>query len=114
MWGLAVDPGDPDRVLVSAARGAGDAHRPPGDAHLYRLDGDRDADPRWEHLDDAGVPTGEGALRCVLTATAPGTVYACNDHGLYRSTDWGEAFDPLVTFGEDLRGRTCRGLAVGA
>ena len=119
VWGLAVDPGDPDRVLVSAARGAGSAHRRPGDAYLYRLSGTRATDaagddpgPRWERLDEAGVPTGEGALRCVLTATAPGTVYACNDHGLYRSTDWGEAFDPLVTFGETVRGQTCRGLAV--
>jgi len=127
VWGLAVDPGDPDRVLVSAARGAGDAHRPPGDAHLYRLSGPRGAGEgdagseseggdgaRWEHLDDCGVPTGEGTLRCVLTATAPGTVYACNDHGLYRSTDWGDSFAPVVTFGEELRGRTCRGLAVAA
>ncbi len=124
VWGLAVDPGDPDRVMVSAAHGAGGAHRPPGDAHLYRLSGPRaaaddaseegDTGPRWEHLDDSGVPTGEGALRCVLTATAPGTVYACNDHGLYRSTDWGDRFVPLVTFGEGLRGQTCRGVAVVA
>ena len=125
VWGLAVDPDDPDRVLVSAARGA-------GDAHLYRLDGDRESAVR-ERLDDCGVPTGEGTLRRVLVAPAPGEVYACNDHGLYRSVDDvrenaalssrpespsdsgdGDSFDALAAFGDDLAGRTCRGLAVAA
>jgi photosystem II stability/assembly factor-like uncharacterized protein len=114
VWGVAVDPGDPDRVLVSAATGAGSAHRTPGDAHLYRLAGDREAgdDPAWERIDDAGVPTGEGALRCVLTAAGPGEFYACNDHGVYRSGDGGASFSALVEFGEAFAGQTCRGLAV--
>lgn len=113
VWGLAVDPGDPDRVLVSAATGAGNAHRAPGDAHLYRLSGPRgDGETAWERIDDHGVPAGEGALRCVLTATGPGEFYACNDHGVYRSTDGGDAFRPVVEFGDEFAGQTCRGLAV--
>ncbi len=115
VWGLAVDAGDPDRVLVASAHGASDAHRPPGDAHLYRLTGDRGpggTDARWERLDDCGVPTGEGALRAVLASPAAGEFYACNDRGLYRSADGGDTFDELVAFGEELRGTTCRGLAI--
>jgi len=115
VWGLAVDPGNPDRVLVSAARGAGDAHRAPGDAHFYRLEGDRDVPAvEWERIDDHGVATGEGALRCVLVGTGRCEFYACNDHGLFRSTDGGDSFDALVDFGEGLAGRTCRGVAVAA
>jgi photosystem II stability/assembly factor-like uncharacterized protein len=126
VWGLAVDPGDPDRVLVSAASGAGSAHRHPGDAHLYRRvrDGtdagggstDGDATAGWQRLDDRGVPTGEGALRAVLeSGAAPGELWACNDHGIYRTTDGGDAWERLpVEWPERFAATTCRGLSVVA
>lgn len=111
VWGLAVDPGDPETVLVSAATGARSAHTyETADAHLYR----RTGDGPWERRNDAGVPTGTGALRCVLTGgTAPGELYAVNNHGLYRTADAGETFTQVETPWPDrFETETARGLAV--
>jgi photosystem II stability/assembly factor-like uncharacterized protein len=93
VWGLAVDPGDPDRVYVSAAHGAYAAHRPEtADAHVYRREGDR-----WQRFDGAslgaGLPTGEGVCRAVLAAPADGELLAATDRGLFRSTDAGASFE---------------------
>jgi photosystem II stability/assembly factor-like uncharacterized protein len=109
-WGLAVDPGDPETVLVSAASGARTAHtHRTADAHLYRKRGDGG----WESLDGNGVPTGEGALRAVLAAgDAPGELYAANNHGCYRTGDAGDDWERLVAWPETLRESTVRGVAV--
>jgi len=111
VWGLAVDPGDPDRVLVSAATGARRAHTADrADARVYRRSGGP-----WAELD--GLPTGEGVTRAVFDTTGPGTVYAAHNRGLYRSTDWGGSFERVDDrFGLEWTDRfgdaTCRGLAV--
>jgi len=89
VWGLAVDPGDPDTVLVSAAHGAGDAHGHGGadaaESYVYR----RAGDDEWERVGD-GLPTGEGVLRAVLAGgREAGEFYAATNHGLYRSEDGG-------------------------
>lgn len=104
-WGLAVDPGDPDSVLVSAAHGARAAHGT-GPSYLYRKRSDRDgassvevdgssdgAASAWERLDDVDLPTGEGTRRAILASgTASGEVYAACDDGLYRTTDAGDTW----------------------
>ncbi|MFB6112326.1 MAG: WD40/YVTN/BNR-like repeat-containing protein, partial [Halobacteriaceae archaeon] len=111
VWGLGVDPGDPDTVVVAAARGARQAHTyETADAHLYRR---RDDEP-WERLDDAGLPTGAGALRSVLRGgDTAGELYALNNHGLYRTTDAGTNWTQLETAWPDAFEReTARGLAV--
>ncbi|WP_144799691.1 WD40/YVTN/BNR-like repeat-containing protein [Halorubrum depositum] len=120
VWGIAVDPGDPETVLVSAASGANAAHRR-GEAYLYRrttdrTDGDRasggsTAGPRFERLDDRGMPTGSGTYRAVLAGgREPGEVWALNDEGLYRTDDAGDAFERVPA---DLPARPARELAVG-
>jgi photosystem II stability/assembly factor-like uncharacterized protein len=107
VWGLAVDPEDPDRVLVSAASGAMAAHRR-GEAYLYRREGSE-----WERLDGRGIPTGEGTFRAVLTTTDAGTFWACNDHGLFRSTDGGDGWHRVDGgWPAGLEAPTPRGLAV--
>jgi photosystem II stability/assembly factor-like uncharacterized protein len=127
-WSVAPDPSDPDTVLLSAARGARSAHSPPAETYVYRRTdtsaGDRGragsdetggvgANGAWERLDDRGLPTGEGVLRAVLAAAGPGTFYAANDHGLFRSADAGDSWDRLgVAWPERFRERTVRGLAV--
>jgi photosystem II stability/assembly factor-like uncharacterized protein len=110
-WGLAVDAGDSDRVVMSAASGASNAHRAPGDAYLYRKDGEE-----WERLDDCGVPTGTGTLRCVLEAgDTGGTFWAANNHGLYRTTNGGDRWLAVDTdWPERFGDQTCRGIAVVA
>lgn len=110
VWGLAVDPGDPDTVVASAAAGAGDAHREPGDAHLYR----RTETGPWERIDDAGVPTGPGHRRAVLAAgVADGTMAAATDTGLFWSDSGGASWRPLdIEVPEAIAGGLPRGLAV--
>ncbi|MEF8779256.1 MAG: hypothetical protein V5A46_01085 [Haloferacaceae archaeon] len=121
-WGLAVDPGDPDRVIVSTAHGARDAHRT-GPSYLYRkrsgkrsasdAGGGRDG-PAWERLDDVAVSTGEGATRAVLAAgTEPGELYAACEDGLYRTGDGGDSWTACRIGNDDLGNDPIRGLAVG-
>jgi len=107
-WGLAVDPGDPETVLVSAASGARAAHRT-AESYLYRKRGGEE----WERLDDRGIPTGDGVLRAVLAAgDAPGELYAANDRGLYRTADAGDSWERLAGWPDGFDGQTVRGLAV--
>lgn len=113
-WGLAVDPGDPDTVLVSAASGARAAHRT-GPSYLYRkrpdpgfADDDRVAST-WERLDDVSVPIGEDVRRAVLSSGAdPGELYAACDGGLYRTADAGDTWTRCAP----VEGGPVRGLAV--
>jgi len=109
-WSVAVDAGDPDRVLVSAARGAREAHTA-GRAETYvyrRVGGDR-----WERLDDRGLPLGAGVTRPVLAAGDPGEFYALSNRGLFRSDDAGGSWSAVaVGWPERTGDQTARGLAV--
>lgn len=110
VWGLAVDPGDPDTVLVSAASGARSAHTyASADAHLYRRQ-----NGEWESIDDTCVPTGTDALRSVLTrGQDPGTVFALNNHGLYATHDAGTSWSTVSTRWPDrFTTETAQGLAI--
>ena len=96
-WSIEPDPLDPDVVLLSAASGARSAHSPPGESYVYRRLGEGE----WRPIGDGflmgdGLPTGEGVLRTVLATTGPRTFYAVNNRGLFRSTDAGASWSPLV------------------
>jgi len=107
-WSVAVDAGDPTRVLVSAADGARAAHSAPGESYVYRkVEGSA-----WSRLDGRGLPMGTGVLRAVIAPGAPGEFYALNDCGLYRTADGGDAWTAVL---DDLGrhgGETARGLVV--
>ena len=111
VWSVAVDPGDPDTVIVSAARGARAAHGGSGaetaESYLYRRE-----DATWERVGD-GIPTGEGVLRAVLAAgDALGEFYAVTNHGVFRSTDGGVSWDLLeLRWPAAYREQAPRGLA---
>ncbi|WP_128905346.1 WD40/YVTN/BNR-like repeat-containing protein [Halorubrum amylolyticum] len=108
VWGLAVDPGDPETALVSAASGARAAHRR-GEASLYRRSA-FDSGFRFERLDDRGIPTGEGTYRAVLASRrTDGTIWAVHDEGLYRTRDAGGSFERVPA---DLPASPARALAV--
>ena len=118
-WSVAVDPGHPGRVLVSAAAGSRRAHVPESAAsYLYRRTvadaGAGDATAEWERLDDAGVPTGKGVLRPTLAGgRSAGEFFALTDRGLFRSRDGGDRFREVdVEWPAAFRDRTTRGLAV--
>lgn len=107
VWGLAVDPGNPDRVVVSAARGARTAHYPSSArTHVYRR-----TEVGWERGLD-GLPDPEGTVRAVLdSGRAAGRFVALTNRGLYRSVDAAATWSrlPVDWIGEDSVGR---GLAV--
>ena len=110
-WSVAVDPGDPDAVLVSSASGASRAHRhETADAHLYRM---RD-EAAWERVDDEGFPTGEGVVRAVLaTGDDPGVVYGVTNRGLYRSEAFGDDWHRMsIEWPEALTEQAPRGMVV--
>lgn len=59
VWGLAVDSGDPETVVVSAASSARTAHRPErAESYVFRRDGVREA---WE-LAMEGLPEPDGTV----------------------------------------------------
>jgi photosystem II stability/assembly factor-like uncharacterized protein len=124
-WSVAVDPGDPGTVLVSAASGAYRAHRAnSAESYVYRKRADPNpngtggggtgpAAGRWERLDDRGLPTGEGVTRAVIAAgLAAGEFYAATNEGLYRTRDAGDAWTRLDVPWDELASSTARGLAV--
>jgi photosystem II stability/assembly factor-like uncharacterized protein len=91
-WGLAVDPGDPDTVLISAAHGPRQAHVPgQAEAAIYR----RTAGAAWQEVGD-GLPAPRGTNAYVLAANndESGVFYAATRRGdLYRSGDTGQAWE---------------------
>ena len=120
LWGLAVDPGDPETALVSAATGANAAHRR-GDSVLYRrvsrddpLPGaptERAAGPRFERLTGTGIPTGSGTYRAVLASgVSSGSIWALTNQGLYHTADGGDSF---VRIDVSLPAEPAQALAVG-
>jgi photosystem II stability/assembly factor-like uncharacterized protein len=110
VWGLAVDPANPDRVVVSAALGPRQAHDPgAGEAAIYRRTGEEP----WQEVRD-GLPTPQGTRAYVLATNEaePGAVYAATREGdLYRSADAGASWQHLdVAWPEDYRAPDVRGL----
>jgi photosystem II stability/assembly factor-like uncharacterized protein len=87
LYGLAVDPGDPKTVVVSAATSPQTAHDPAhADATVYR----RSADGPWQEVRE-GLPETRGSLRALLAThpAEPGVFYAGSNRGLFRSADAG-------------------------
>lgn len=103
-WSVAVDPGDPERLLLSAAPGAYAAHRRPAEAAVFR----RAGEAPWERAD---LPTDSDATRPVLAPAGPGRCWAADDDGVYLTEDWGEAWTRVA----DVPGESSvAGVAVGS
>lgn len=87
LWGLAVDPGAPETVIVSGAPGPSSAHDDQqAAAVLYR----RTKGDAWQALHD-GLPDPQGT-RAYVPATnraEPGVFYAATRRDLYRSAHAG-------------------------
>lgn len=91
--GVAVDPADPDSVIVSATNGPGSAYWPQrAEAYVYRKIGRR----RWE-LAMRGLPEAKGTTvsHFATHAGEPGVIYAANNRGLFRSDDAGRSWQVL-------------------
>ena len=125
VWGVAVPRSDPDTVVVSAASGARSAHGVgAAETHVYRTSdagnpgktdrsaGETDGTVEWSLAMD-GLPDPEGTVRSDLAAGAGETLYALNNHGLYRSDDAGRAWARLgVEWPAEYESRTPHGLVV--
>ncbi len=120
VWGLAVDPGDPGTVVVSAARGARRAHQPEAaGSYVYRRDGNGEDDgtdgggrDRWTTAMD-GLPDPRGTVRAVLAAGDPGEFYALTNRGLFRSGDAARSWGALeIEWPDAYESEVGRGLAV--
>ena len=97
VWGLAVDPGDPETIVASAAFGPRQAHdTPTANATLYRRSGSNGNPGPWEEV-RTGLPPREGTRIYVLATNPaePGVFYAATGSDLYRSTDGGQAWAAL-------------------
>jgi hypothetical protein len=91
--GVAVDPADPDTVIVSAADGPRSAYWPrSAETYVYRKTGLN----RWEQS-MSGLPeaTGTTVSRFATHANEPGVIYAANNRGLFRSDDAGWSWKVL-------------------
>ena len=110
-WSVAVDPADPDCILLSAASGSRPAHSPAAaESYVYRR---RNA-KRWRRLDGPGLPMGEGVVRAELAAGATGgTFYAATNNDLYRTADQDDSWTAVdSTWDDALTTQTPQGLAV--
>src|SRR5580765_2594307 len=90
---LAVDPADPDTVIVSATDGPGSAYLPrSAEAYVYRKTGLK----QWEQA-MSGLPQAKGttASRFATHAGEPGVIYAANNRGLFRSDNAGRSWKAL-------------------
>jgi hypothetical protein len=91
--GLAVDPADPDTIVVSAATSPFSAYAAAqGDATVYR----RSGEGPWQEVRD-GLPEPVGTTRAMLAANPaePGVFYAATNRGVYRSADAGVRWERL-------------------
>ena len=91
--GVAVDPADPDTVIVSATDGPGSAYSPRrAEAYVYRKTGVKP----WEQA-TSGLPQAKGTTvsQFATHAGEPGVIYAANNHGLFRSDDAGWSWKAL-------------------
>ncbi len=91
--GVALDPGDPETVVVSAAAGPYVAYRPSSaEAYVYRKSAGGAFETAMKGLPGAA---GTVASRFATVHDEPGVLFAVNNHGLFRSQDGGATWEDL-------------------
>jgi photosystem II stability/assembly factor-like uncharacterized protein len=102
----AVDPGDPDVVMVSGSSGPHSAYvAGRSDGRLYR----RVGDGPWRRVTE-GWPNPPSTIAPLLLAgSAPGELWAADERGVHRSGDGGESWQMIARF--DRTPNHLRGLA---
>lgn len=93
LWSIAVDPGDPDRMVVSGAHGPREAHNPKAaESTVYRRAGGGE----WVEVRE-GLPEVRGTIVPELAANEaePGVFYLASNRGLFRSADAGLNWERL-------------------
>jgi hypothetical protein len=93
LWSAAIDPADPDTLVISAAPGPNQAHNPANaQSAIFRRSGTGPF-----QLVSEGLPAQPGTLASVLASNEaePGVFYAANNHGIFRSPNAGVAWEKL-------------------
>jgi len=112
-YGLAVEPDDPDTVLISTARSAVSAHDAArAESWVYR----RTSGEAWRVV-TRGLPEAAGTTISSLVADPhdPGVVYAANNRGVYRSADMGESWERLpIEWAAEYERERVAGVAVAS
>lgn len=92
LWSVAVNPGNPEAVVISAAAGPRQAHSPEQaeSAIYYR----HYTNSPWYQA-QVGLPDSKGMLASVLAVSPsePGVFYAANNLGVFRSTNNGSTWE---------------------
>ncbi len=93
VWSVAVDAGDPDNVIVSAAASARHAHdEEKAESFIYR----RHGDAPWQQV-CAGLPQSSGRRTAALAAhpSEPVRFFVVWEREVYHSRDGGGSWNPL-------------------
>lgn len=111
-WGCAVDPEDPDTVVVSTAASATRAHSAShAESWIYR----RAGGSAWEPV-TAGLPEPSGTTisMFIVPPGGPEAMYAANNRGLFHSADLGRSWTPIeLPWPSRFREQRVTGLALG-
>lgn len=92
LFGVAVDPADPERVVVSAASGPSRAYAASSAASFIYV---RNGGGAWEPVRD-GLPDPKGTtISFLATGHEPHVIYAANNRGVFRSNDAGATWERL-------------------
>ncbi|MFL6509892.1 MAG: WD40/YVTN/BNR-like repeat-containing protein [Nitrososphaera sp.] len=95
LYGLVVDPGNPQNLVVSASTGPWQAHSAGQDAesYLYR----RSDDGKLWELISKGLPEPRGTMIAILAGNPKtiGELYLASNRGLFWSTDLGLSWNAL-------------------
>jgi photosystem II stability/assembly factor-like uncharacterized protein len=104
---VAIDPGDPEVVVVSAASHPHKAYMAGrSDGRLFR----REGGGRWRRV-TAGWPDPPATIAPLLAAGhEPGELWAADERGVHRSSDGGESWTRVAAF--DPTPAWLRGLAI--
>jgi photosystem II stability/assembly factor-like uncharacterized protein len=103
---VAVDPGRPDVVLVSAATHAHAAYvAGSSDGRLYR----RAGEDRWERVADGWPDPPATIAPLLLAGSRPGEFWAADERGIHASDDGGSRWRQLVSYPRSIH--HLRGLA---
>ena len=110
LWGLAVDPADPDTIIVSAAVGPQQAHNPSvAAATLYR----KSASQGWHEVSPVAERAGALAYSLSANIAEPGVFYAASNQGCYRSPDAGLHWEQMaIAWPDEVRMHRVSGLEV--
>src|SRR5258708_1003957 len=112
LFGVAVDAGNPETIIVSAASTPQAAHhRYRSEATIYR----KTQGQPWQEITNS-LYEAKGSMTAVITNSAAesGVFYLLSNHGCYHSTDAGLSWEPLpLPWGEHLHHQHPEAVAVG-